>query len=48
MFDDIIEYNKIFFNKNHSEIQTGRLVSDLFFILKNALYEREASVLQLS
>ena len=32
-----------FFLKNHVENETGRLVLDLFLLLKKALYEMEAN-----
>ena len=39
---------EIFFFENHTENEAGRLVSDLFLFFKKALYEVNASGLQLS
>ena len=45
----LIEYNKIFFFKNHAENEAGWLVPDLFLLFKRALYEgKKASGLQVS
>ena len=46
-FGQVIEH-KIFFFKNHAKNETGRLVPDLAFFFKNALYEAKACGLQLS
>ena len=48
-FGQLIEYNvrNIFFKKN-TENEAGRLVTDLFLFLKNALYEVQAGKLALS
>ena len=44
-----IEYNKIiFFFKNYSENEAGRLVPGLFLFFKKAQYKFKASALQLS
>ena len=45
----VVEYNNrnIFF-KYHAENEAGRLVPDLFFFFRKALYELKASGLQLS
>ena len=48
-FGQAIEYNKtIFFFKKHAENEAERLVPDLPLFFRKALYEVEASVLQLS
>ena len=47
-FGQVKEYNKIFFFKNHAENEAGRLVPDLFLFFKKALFEVNASDLQLS
>ena len=39
---------EIFFFKNHSENEAGRLVSDVLLFLKKTLHEEKASGLQLS
>ena len=39
---------EIFFFKNHTENETGRLVSELFLFSKNASYEVKSSGLQLN
>ena len=41
--DQVIEYNKISFFKNHAENESGRLVLGLFLFFKKALYEVKAS-----
>ena len=46
-FGQLKEYNKIFFFKNHAGNETGRLVSDLFLLFKEALYKVKASGPQL-
>ena len=38
----------MFFFENHAENEPGRLVPDLFLFFKKALYEVNASSLQLS
>ena len=38
---------EIFFFKNHAQNEAGRLVQDLFLVFKKALYEVNASGLQL-
>ena len=47
-FGQAIEHNKIFYLKNHSENETGGLVSNLLLFLKKALNEVNASGPQLS
>ena len=48
-FGQVIEYNKtVFFFKKHAENEAERLVPDLLLFFRKALYEVEASVLQLS
>ena len=48
-FGQVIEYNKTdFFFKKHAENEAERLVPDLLLFFRKALYEVEASVLQLS
>ena len=39
---------EIIFFKNHAENETARLIPDLFFFKKKALYEVNASRLQLN
>ena len=46
-FDQVIQYNKIFFSSNHAENEARRLASDFLFF-KKALYEIKARDLQLS
>ena len=49
-FDQLIEYitREIFFLKNHTKNEAGRLVPVVFFFLKKASYEEKTSGLQLS
>ena len=48
-FGQVIEHNKkCFLEKNHSENEAGRLVPDRVLFLKKALYEGNASGLQLN
>ena len=49
-FGQLKEYDKrnIFLKKSHAENEAGRLVPNLFLFFKKALYEVEASGLQLS
>ena len=49
-FGQIVEHHKriFFLKKNLSEYGAGRLVRDLFLFFKKALYEANASGLQLS
>ena len=48
-FGQVLEYSKVnIFFKNHIENEAGRLVPDLFLILKKASYEVTVSGLQLS
>ena len=43
----LIEYNKIFFFKHHTENETGKLVPDPFLLFKKVIHEVKASDLQL-
>ena len=47
-FTQLIEYDKIFSFKNHSESEAGGLVPDVFLFFKKALYEVKTSGLKLS
>ena len=48
-FGQLIKYNKsIFFHKNYTENETGRLVPDLFLFFKKALFSLKGSDLHLS
>ena len=44
-FGQLIEYKEKFFFENHEENEAARLVPDLFFFLKKALYELKAGAL---
>ena len=50
IFCQLVDHSKIndFLQKNHAENEAGRLVSNLFFFFKKALYEVKAGSLQLS
>ena len=47
-FGQVIEHNKRILKKNYSENEAGRLIPDLFLLFQKALYEVNASGLQLS
>ena len=47
-FDPLIECEKIFFFKNHTENETGRLIPDFFLFLKKASNDVKASGQHLS
>ena len=44
----IIQKNQTFFFKNHGENKAGKLVPDLFLFFRKALFEVNASGLELS
>ena len=47
-FDQLIEYNRNIFLKNHAENEAGRLVEDSVLFFKKALYKVKAKSLQVS
>ena len=47
-FGQVVEYNNIFFFKNHAENEALRLVPDVFLFFKKPLYEVKSIDLELS